>query len=89
MEGSHSQAIKNNKIKSKNNKANKREALYKRLELKLEIHQRLIRDQHKKFLSSHPTGEMTRDEFVSFLSCEKNIKPYVAKSLFRLVVVVV
>ena len=88
MEGGHSQAVKSNKIKtSKNNKTNKKEAVYKRLELKLEIQQRQIRDQHKKFLSSHPNGEMTKDEFVYFLRCEKNIKPYVAKSLFRLVVV--
>ena len=79
-----SQAGKSNKIKpGKNNKASKTEALYKRLELKLDISQKLIRDQHKRFLKSHPRGEMTRDDFVDFLQSEKNIKPYVAKSLFR------
>ena len=67
----------------KNSRASKNEALYKRLELKLEIHQKQIRDLHKKFLKSHPRGEMTRDDFVDYLHSQKNIKPYVAKSLFR------
>ena len=79
-----SQASKSNKIKpGKNSKASKNEALYKRLELKLDINQKQIRDQHKQFLKSHPKGEMSRDDFVDFLQSEKNTKPYVAKSLFR------
>ena len=80
-----SQPAKSNKIKSgKNNKAAKTEALYKRLELKLDLSQKQIRDQHKRFLKAHPRGEMTRDDFVDFLQSEKNLRPYVAKSLFRL-----
>ena len=75
---------KTNKIKSaRNSRASRNEAVYKRLELKLEIPQKQIRDLHKKFLKSHPRGEMTRDDFVDFLQTEKNIKPYVARALFR------
>ena len=75
---------KTNKIKSaRNSRASKYEAVYKRLELKLEIPQKQIRDLHKKFLKSHPRGEMTRDDFVDYLQTEKNIKPYVARALFR------
>ena len=75
---------KSNKIKTgKNSKAAKNETLYKRLELKLEIPQKQIRDLHKNFMKSHTNGEMTRDHFVEYLHAEKNIRPYVAKSLFR------
>ena len=71
------------RVHHENKKASKTEALYKRLELKLNINQKQIRDQHKRFLKSHPKGEMTREDFIDFLQSEKKVKPYVAKSLFR------
>ena len=76
------------KGKSKKGKSNKtgkirKEAMFKALEVKIGIPQKVIVEKHNTFMQQNPTGEMTKEDFIKSSKLSSDEKGFMAESLFR------
>ena len=89
MEGiaSSSKSMKTGKRKSQRSRSRRRKAreevMFRNLEVKLDLSEKQIGVKYKKFLKNHPTGEMSKQEFMEATKKMGTMKRSMAESLFR------